>query len=465
MAKKESEHETIWGGPTKRFFVSMLTRDIGLSDAILDLIDNCVDGATRQLKGRLRSEERPYDGYEARLTLSAKSFDITDNCGGIPREAIADAFLLGRPKVEKDKDLPTIGMYGIGMKRAIFKIGQEAIVESYASDGAFSVEYDRAWLEPENQEWDLSIAPLKNKKEKGVTICVPTLKKEISRQFGNAAFQNELRNKVSEHFGYLMQKGFSIWVNGEKVRPKTLQLYTSDSPKDKGIRPYDFEATNNGVHIRVTVGFYRTLVRMEEVDEAAERTQEKEQAGISVICNERLVLENDKSLITGWGDGSVPKYHPQFRGIAGFIIFSTDEPEKLPISTTKRDLDVGADVYLFARKYCMEGLRECTDFTNKWKGMEDEATQHFDLATKRDARTEVNFAAKHGVPIRGNEKAKKFSAKLPVPEQRNPMRRISFTRKEDAVRSVSEHLFGESGQKPSVVGQECFDRALKASRK
>lgn len=39
MAKgKTTESETIWGGPTKRFFVAMLTRDISLVDAILDLV-------------------------------------------------------------------------------------------------------------------------------------------------------------------------------------------------------------------------------------------------------------------------------------------------------------------------------------------------------------------------------------------------------------------------------------------
>ena len=34
----------IKAGPTKAFFVKMLTRDIELADAILDLLDNCVDG-------------------------------------------------------------------------------------------------------------------------------------------------------------------------------------------------------------------------------------------------------------------------------------------------------------------------------------------------------------------------------------------------------------------------------------
>ena len=42
MAKKAN------GAPTKEFFVGMLTRDIELSDAILDLLDNCLDGVVRQ---------------------------------------------------------------------------------------------------------------------------------------------------------------------------------------------------------------------------------------------------------------------------------------------------------------------------------------------------------------------------------------------------------------------------------
>jgi hypothetical protein len=94
MAKGEdTAPETIWGGPTKRFFVAMLTRDISLVDALLDLVDNCVDGATRQLKGKI-DKPNAYDGYWARLSLSP-SFDISDNCGGIPSDAIKDAFLIG----------------------------------------------------------------------------------------------------------------------------------------------------------------------------------------------------------------------------------------------------------------------------------------------------------------------------------------------------------------------------------
>lgn len=42
--------KTAQGFPTKEFFVGMLTRDIELNDAILDLLDNCLDGVVRQKK-------------------------------------------------------------------------------------------------------------------------------------------------------------------------------------------------------------------------------------------------------------------------------------------------------------------------------------------------------------------------------------------------------------------------------
>ncbi len=111
--------------PTKQFFVRMLTRDIDLLEAILDLLDNCVDGITRTNKGRADVDPaQPYAGYYAKITASEKKFVIEDNCGGIPKR-IAEkvAFRLGRPTDQEIEALGlpvakegTVGMYGIGMK-------------------------------------------------------------------------------------------------------------------------------------------------------------------------------------------------------------------------------------------------------------------------------------------------------------------------------------------------------------
>ena len=39
--------------PTKRFFVDMLIRDARLEDAVLDLVDNCIDGYSRKFNVKL----------------------------------------------------------------------------------------------------------------------------------------------------------------------------------------------------------------------------------------------------------------------------------------------------------------------------------------------------------------------------------------------------------------------------
>ncbi|MEO1173140.1 MAG: ATP-binding protein, partial [Myxococcota bacterium] len=118
--------------PSKSFFVTMLTRDIDLRDAILDLLDNCIDGAVRSGVAT-GDEHRPYAGYWARLSLSGEQFLLEDNCGGIPIGAARNrAFRLGRPPeaAPAGGDGKTVGVYGIGMKRAIFKLGRNARIAS-----------------------------------------------------------------------------------------------------------------------------------------------------------------------------------------------------------------------------------------------------------------------------------------------------------------------------------------------
>jgi len=127
MAEKAS------GTPTKEFFVGMLTRDIELNDAILDLLDNCLDGVVRQKRGIDRNSTPDYyKGFYSHITISQESFIIEDNCGGIPRDVAEKyAFRMGRSSEKNDDDLPTVGIYGIKhtLRRNIspFRIFQKSL--------------------------------------------------------------------------------------------------------------------------------------------------------------------------------------------------------------------------------------------------------------------------------------------------------------------------------------------------
>jgi len=457
---------TIFAGPTKRFFISMFTRDIELKDAILDMLDNCVDGAMRH-SGRDLKTENPYEGYWAKIEANPDRFEMVDNCGGIPRDiARGSAFRLGRPDMERDKALPTIGMYGIGMKRAIFKLGRDAKVHSQSAEGAFLVHYDNAWMDETNEIWELPIDwnPGARADGVGTTITVADLLPSVKEDFSkDSSFLDELRDAISTYYGYIISKGFSVELNGSPVEPKILSLFAMDQPDEEGMAPYFLQGELDEVGYLVAIGFRRPLATETEIDDEQEASRTSDDAGITIICNDRVVTLNDKSRLTGWGDNNVPKYHNQFISISGVISFTSNNAAKLPLTTTKRGVDAATEVYLTARNYAMEGLKGATSFTNKWKGMEEETEKFFQNSKPM---TVSNFERAIATELREVREvsAKRFSPKLPMPPAEKPTRRLSFTRTAAEIAEVAEYLFDDLTKKPSDVGNECFSYVLKDAR-
>jgi DNA topoisomerase VI subunit B len=145
---------SVSAAPTKRFFVEMLTRDIELSDAILDLLDNCIDGILRS-KIHL-NRKKPFAGKYAHITARPDLFEIKDNCGGIPEDRIQYAFRIGREISDKGENIESIGVYGIGMKRAIFKMGRHCTITTKNAQGSFSVSISPTWMF-DDKDWDLPV--------------------------------------------------------------------------------------------------------------------------------------------------------------------------------------------------------------------------------------------------------------------------------------------------------------------
>ena len=455
---------TIDGGPTKLFFVEMLTRDIALDDALLDLIDNSVDGAMRSVGTKVR-EDQGLAGYWCELTIKHDCFIIKDNCGGIPDDLLDKAFQLGRPRLELDAGVPTIGMYGIGMKRAVFKIAASARVESRSPTKTAAVEYTREWMDPKNTTWDLKLSENPPQGTPGLTIESHDLRPDISSAFSREDFRDDLNRRIGEHFGYIIGRGFKILLNGVEVSPRITRVING---ADTGVQPYDFFASVDDVEVKVTIGFYRTLTRQKELEEATEPRTDSglEEAGITVVCNYRVIVPSDRTAITGWGIGSTPKYHPQFRAISGLITFFSLDPTKLPVSTTKRDLDVHSPIYLLAQKMAMEGIVQFTSFTNRWKGREEETDQYLDRSLAAPANTiALAVDETRSKAVRDVQGARRFIPDLPKPPIDRPMRRIAFSREVGEIREIAEALIGDVQAAPHDVGIAAWDKALAEVRK
>lgn len=458
---QQDRYGPVDASPVKSFFVSMLTRDIKLEEAILDLLDNCVDGILRSKGGK---GPKPYEGYKAEIEFNSDSFSISDNCGGIPWDLHEYAFRMGRSP-DREPDAPgSVGVYGIGMKRAIFKIGKNCLISTRNADDQYEVEISPDWIANET-DWKIPVHNARKSMDyEGTTIVVGELYSGISKFFGDGAkaFKSELARMVSSHYAYIIDKGFEVTINGDAVKPRTINIVYDDreTENDNAIRPFVFKTTSDDdVDVFLAVGFTRPIPSQNEILEEQEAAQYSSiDAGWTILCNDRAVVHCDRSELTGWGEDKVPRYHTQFIAISGIVDLRCEDPGKLPTTTTKRGIDASSPLFLQIKNKMREGMKVFTDYTNKWKGLADESKNHIQggrqlsLEELKLESEELNFSSTRRIPI-----GSQFKPKLPVPPRtETTRRRISFVKKLEEINAVAEYV-GEPDMQPSDVGEYCFD--------
>ena len=468
-----NRYNTVDAKPVKSFFVEMLTRDIDLVDAILDLLDNCVDGILRQEKNS--SVETPYKGFKAEIKFDRDSFSISDNCCGIPWDLHNYAFRMGNAREDRDSDLPMVGVYGIGMKRAIFKIGKQCLISTQSQKDCYEVQITPEWIaEPDN--WDLPVSELPQSDDAdGTTIIISELNEGIAGRFDEAKedFTRELTDKVRTHYAFILDKGFEVEINSERVvaRPTKLIFNKTENVKgrDTAIRPYIFQAEIDDVKVFLSVGFTRPIPSQEDInDEQEEKRYSSIDAGWTIICNDRAVLYCDRTELTGWGEAGVPRYHTQFIAIAGIVEFQSNDAAKLPTTTTKRGIDASSSLYLQVKNRMREGMQMFTNYTNKWKENVRESQDHIKSGSSY-ALDEIKKESTENLklnPVTLGLKGQRFMPKLPLPELKEPTtKQIAYSKHSDDIKTVQSYLFGEEEVRPSKVGEECFDQILKEAQR
>ena len=462
----KAKEKLIDASPVKSFFVTMLTRDITLEEAILDLLDNCVDGILRSSR---RDGVRPYEGFKAEIKFDKDSFTISENCGGIPWNLRDYAFRMGRPSNRPPDPPGTIGVYGIGMKRAIFKIGKKCKISTRNGTDNYEIEITPEWISDE-KHWEIPIKKPASKpmKEEGTVIRIEDLNPGMKERFHEDAqsFKSSLESKISSHYGFIIDKGLEVKINGGKVGPQHTNLIFNPRGK-KAIQPYIFRTKDQGVEVFLAVGFYRRIPSQNEVDdEQIEKKYSSQMAGWTVVCNDRAVLCNDRTEMTGWGEANVPRYHTQFIAISGIVEFKSDDASKLPTTTTKRSIDASSLLYLQTKNRMREGMRLFTDFTNKWKGREDEIRELFkvgDLLSPAEIKTKAKKLPLSST--RGYPEGEQYKPELPFPEKLEPTkRRISFVKGLTEIKKVGEYLLNDADADASEIGEKCFDVILEEAK-
>ncbi len=432
---------------SRAFFVRMLTRDISLEDCILDLLDNSVDSAWKNLGAkRLSLTSGPdFSKVSIDIDFDVDSFSIRDNGGGMTLvSAEKYAFTFGR-KDEDPEDTGefSIGVYGIGLKRAVFKIGTNIWVHStYTQSGkrnSFVVPIDvNSWVKQKGNNWDFPIESSGHMDNDGLSIEVTGLTDLARASFQDPEFEPRLRATVARDYALHLHRGLKVKVNGVPVMGEKFTLFEGAAFKPLNTS-YEEKIGKEIVHVEIISGL---AFPPPEDNEPNDRGERESKSGWYVACNGRIVMAADKSVLSVWGD-DFPAWHPQYTGFFGLIIFTSDRTDLLPLTTTKRSVDLSSVVYRRARPKMKEPTRSWINYTNVRKT--DQGTAK--LAEQEAKQTSIFSLTRSG------------SVSLPVlTRTRVKDTSIQFRMLTVRVKSLAKG-FGDVTLSNSEVGRKAFEYA------
>ena len=406
----------VLSGPTKDFFINMITRDISLTDAIIELIDNCIDGLKRQKKER-------YDEFSIEI-ITGDYFMIKDNCGGIDINIAREyAFKFGRPKLAdriEDK-IETTGTFGIGMKRALFKMGSYFFIESTFSNSYFNMEIDVTTWAKDDEKWDFEFSDYKDDinnapNDCGTSIKVTNLYQGIINSFNSNQYINELINFVKNRASSEISKGLTIKINDVRIYSSFIELINDY------VKPYKYSFSNNDIDVTIVAGL-------------APDTNPAE-AGWYIYCNNRQIIAANKTSLTTWkdrDDSESVRYHNDYAAFRGFVFFNSKSPELLPWNTSKTGIDSSADIYQAARQHMFDAFRAVTFELKKLFSKEEETRSEIQSTLKSSKTIEVNY---YNACMLQENTVVKFVDDYITDANKDPEVRISYLKPKSKVEAI-----------------------------
>ena len=335
--------------PTKEVVVDSLTRDIDVEACIFDLIDNSIDAARAHFGSNIKKAR-------IKIWCGKKKIELTDNCGGIDKEELEKEALRFGKKSQKEGG---IGVFGVGLNRAIFRLGLKFRIVTGKGN-----EFYRASIDAENYREDqgswLIPAYLSKKLPRGSStiITISKLYPTTQEVTGKQTVRKSLTEKLSQRYALFILQGLRIEINSQNVEPK-FTYFRSDSAFEK--RDYEIKLDGD-TSIRVEAGEHVRHRFKEDIDyKSSENNSLSEEYGWNIYCNERLVAGGQKRI--GWPNS----FHSQYYGFVGHIYFTSKNASELPWTTSKSSVDLNNENMQEAEEWMKKTTQEWIDFTNKRK--------------------------------------------------------------------------------------------------
>ncbi len=329
-------------GLTPEYARSSLVRDIDCKDSILDLIDNSIDS----IRTSVLSDDGDVDdngmvvdfsGYEINIGFDKKSFYIEDNGAGIDPIAMQERLLVIGEMSNKDYG---IGRFGVGLKRALLKIGNKYRIETSWSGEIYLIEFTANELTDANK--NIIAKYIKIDESPSYTqIRIFDMSEDAIREiFQTEEWRNYLSREIGIRYSIFIKKGLVI-----KYRNVPIEAYCPGLRQYKSITVQDatLEGVPHGIKVKICAGLHEKYIFEEEVSHNVANANKEltGEYGWYYVCNDRVIKIACIEEKYGWSK----RWHPEYYGFVGWIYFSGNAKD-LPWNTKKTDIDPSSEVFV-----------------------------------------------------------------------------------------------------------------------
>ncbi len=423
----------------KRLFISLLTRDIPLIAAFLDLIDNSINSAIEPFSSSLKTaadylavldDDTICPRIPINLTVDKLSITIEDKAGGISAQTAAEhVFKFGRGDGERHQD-DRLSVYGIGLKRAIFKMGNKIMMTSNHIDGGFLLDLTvTEWEKDKSQPWSFDITPLPPCQlgESGTTIVITDLYEEVTRRIDDGVFMSQLEAAISRTYAYYLGKFATVTVNGKEVDGVSIEIGENHASETH---------TFSDVTCAIAAG-----LGTPEGGQFRDKS-----SGWFVFCNGRAVISADKGPLTGWAGGGLPIFQPKHRPFLGTVFFVAENAEKLPWTTTKSAINEDSEIWQQAKRQMSSVGRVVISFLDS--RYSDEGTE---VASK-----DLQDVTKAPVNLMRAAVSQNRTFEIPKARTEPKTTRIQYDAEVDQVKAIAKYL-KKTSMSGSDIGRHTFN--------
>lgn len=358
--------------PSKRLYASIIA-DYDLNRSVCELVDNVLDlWSLRHLRGvRLDID----------ADLNQRTIRVRDNAGGIDEDDLSAIVAPGETKL--DPASRTIGIFGVGSKRAVVALAQDVKITSRRTDSpkTFLIELNDNWLN--DDAWLLPYYEVDSTDEGTTTIDLSRLR---------IGLDSDAVNDLKAHLGatyamFLADRRLALQVNGGLVDPVTFEQWAYPPT----FEPRDFE-----FEVRTPEG---DTVKVRAIAGLTRESHPSGEYGLYLYCNDRLVVRDLHDSTIGFVPGQIGVPHPAI-SLVRVILYLDGPARAMPWNSSKSGINANHAVFITLRDWIERLMKEWASLSRRWseEGWENQVFRYTSGSVVEETIPEFSEARRSYLP-------------------------------------------------------------------